>query len=236
MSEDRAGLSSGWGVPGSATGSAADCRVMGSRVLTGSPRRSDRAVRLRPVPPLRGTLRTRTACACSPSFRSIARFLRAGTPVPWRRAPANREKPMRAGRIPGRGTVHDAAINRGARQAPRRRTETFRSTAGTGVRPRGRATNSTHPSANTRRSGPNCPSAVALWWRPPHRAPPYRWGGSVRPLWLGPSHDAVSEPNPVCFRPTRPTWPDQIPPARMRSGRPGRRVDLTAYDHGRVTR
>ncbi|RLV64776.1 hypothetical protein STAN_0296 [Streptomyces sp. CBMAI 2042] len=65
------------------------------------------------MPPLRGTLRTCTACACSHSIRSFARFLPAGTPVPWRRAPATREKLRDAGRIPCRGTVHDAAINRG---------------------------------------------------------------------------------------------------------------------------
>ncbi len=171
--------------PAPAARAAADgCRMAcpwcRSRVLTRSPRRSDRAVHRHPVPCPGTPLRTRTNGACSPSFRSIARFLAAGTPVPRRRAPATRRKPMRAGRIPCRGTVHAAATERsagGSEGLRVARRERFRSTVRTGVRPPRGPAISTHASANTARSGPNCPSAVALWWRPPHRAP--RTGGAV---------------------------------------------------------
>lgn len=45
--------------------------------------------------------------------------------------------------------------------------------------------------------GPNPPRPVALWRRPPHRAPPYRWGGPVRPRGSVRSSGSACSSGPV---------------------------------------
>ena len=84
------------------------------------------------------------------------------------------------------------------------------------------------------RYSPNRRRPVALWIRPPHRAPPYRWGGSVCSR-AGRSAAVATEDDHEHFKPIRARlWLKTAFPC-MSCGPSGRRLHLMAHDLRSVT-